>query len=602
MRLQLVDVSRQHGTHVVLDAVGMQVDPGSRLGLVGPNGSGKSTLLRILAGLEQPDGGRVLREPATLTAGYLPQEHGMPGGETMLGLLARRTGVEAAERELAAAAERLAEGGAVAEERYAHALERFLALGGGDLEPRAATTLASLGLVVDLERPAAALSGGEAARLALAGILLSRFDVLLLDEPTNDLDFDGLERLERFLASTPSALVVVSHDRAFLDRTVTRIVEIEEGRGRVREWAGGWTEYAAARDAARVGAYARFEHAQDRRRELNALLAERRTQARAGGAMADRRGTHALMTKVRQAEKLLERNGLPEKPFEPWELQLGLRAGTRAGSLVARLTGAVVRRGDFTLGPVDVDLVPGERLAVTGRNGSGKTTLLAAIRRRAPARAGQAGGRTLDVIGTIGQERVEHGDAPLLDAFVGVTGLAPVDARTLLAKFGLGADHVGRPWSTLSPGERTSAHLAELQARSVNLLLLDEPTNHLDLEAVEQLERALREYDGTLVVVTHDRAFLDAIEPTRELSLGDVTQTERLGGSVHSAAAHGCPEAKDLEGPPRQASRSARDLPDERERVPELRLADTGAPRLPHVQDVSWPRRPAARHARPVAK
>jgi ATPase subunit of ABC transporter with duplicated ATPase domains len=226
------------------------------------------------------------------------------------------------------------------------------------------------------------------------------------------------------------------------------------------------------------------------------------------------------MTKVRQTEKLLERNELPEKPFEPWELRLGLRAGTRTGSIVVRLTGAVVARGDFTLGPVDVDLVPGERLAVTGRNGSGKSTLLDAIRGELPLERGRRDIGHSTVIGTIGQERIEHGDTTLLEAFVGVTGLEPVDARTLLAKFGLGADHVGRPWSTLSPGERTRAHLAELQARSVNLLLLDEPTNHLDLEAVEQLEAALRDYDGTLVVVTHDRAFLDAIEPTRELRLG----------------------------------------------------------------------------------
>ena len=285
MRLQLVDVQRQHGSHVVLDGVGLQVDPRSRLGLVGPNGSGKSTLLRILAGLEDPDAGRVVREPATLAAGYLPQEHAMPPEESVLQVLARRTGVAAAERELADAAQHLADG-VSAEGRYAFALERFLALGGGDLEPRAATTLAGLGLAVDVERPAKALSGGEAARLALAGILLSRFDVLLLDEPTNDLDFDGLERLERFLATTASALVVVSHDRAFLDRTVTRIVEIEEGRGRVRQWAGGWSEYAAARDGARAGAYTRFEQAQERRRELATLLSERRTQARGGGGMA----------------------------------------------------------------------------------------------------------------------------------------------------------------------------------------------------------------------------------------------------------------------------------------------------------------------------
>ena len=191
----------------------------------------------------------------------------------------------------------------------------------------------------------------------------------------------------------------------------------------------------------------------------------------------------------------------------------------RPGGIVARLTGAVVSRGGFTLGPVDLDLVPGERLAVTGRNGSGKSTLLAVLRGDLDLERGtREVGRTT-VIGAIEQDRVEVGDTVLLDAFVGIAGLAAVDARTLLAKFGLGANHVGRPWPTLSPGERTRAHLAWLQAGSVNLLLLDEPTNHLDLEGVEQLEAALRTYDGTLVVVTHDRRFLDAIEPTEELAL-----------------------------------------------------------------------------------
>ncbi len=328
MRLQLVDVVRQHGSHVVLDGVGLHLGPETRLGLVGPNGSGKSTLLRLLAGLEQPDAGTIVREPASLTTGYLAQEHALRAGESVLGLLARRTGVAAAESALATAADDLA-AGVDAGGRYAAALERFLVLGGGDLEARSASVLADLGLPVELDRPVQRLSGGEVARLALAAILLSRFDLLLLDEPTNDLDYDGLERLERFLAGPASALVVVSHDRAFLDRTVTRIAEIEVGRKRLREWAGGWTAYAAARDAARRGAYARFADAQQRRRELSALLAERRGQARAGGAMADRRGTHALMSKVRQAERLLERNEAPEKPFEPWELQLALRAGSQ---------------------------------------------------------------------------------------------------------------------------------------------------------------------------------------------------------------------------------------------------------------------------------
>src|SRR5690349_19782449 len=190
MRLQLVDVTRQHGSHVVLDGVSLQINPGTRLGLVGRNGSGKSTLLRILGGLEEPDRGRIVREPRALTAGYLPQEHVFPQGELVGGLLARRTGIAAADADLTRAAAELAEGHDSGE-RYSAALDRFLALGGGDLETRAAAVLAELGLPVALDRPVEHLSGGEAARLALAAILLSRYDVLLLDEPTNDLDFDG---------------------------------------------------------------------------------------------------------------------------------------------------------------------------------------------------------------------------------------------------------------------------------------------------------------------------------------------------------------------------------------------------------------------------
>ena len=244
---------------------------------------------------------------------------------------------------------------------------------------------------VALDRPVEQLSGGEAARLALAAILLSRYDVLLLDEPTNDLDFDGLERLERFVATHR-----VGPRRRLARPRVPRpdgdAHRRDRGRaaGGVREFAGGWTEYAAARDAARAGQYERFSEAQERRQEL-AVAAQRAAQPRRGpgGAMADRRGTHALMTKVRQAERLLDRNELPEKPFEPWQLQLGLRAGARSGSTVARLAGAVARRGDFTLGPIDLDLVPGERLAVTGRNGSGKSTLLGDAPRR-PCRSSRA--------------------------------------------------------------------------------------------------------------------------------------------------------------------------------------------------------------------
>ncbi len=525
MRISLDGVSKHYGATTVLDKVTLSVTLERRLGVVGPNGVGKSTLLRLIAGIDVPDQGTITRAPAALTAGYLPQEPDRTTGETLLAHLARRTGVAAAQQELEAAAAALAAGEA-ADDRYAVALDRFVALGGGDLDARAGQAAAELGLPVSLGRELGSLSGGEAARVALAAILLSRFELLLLDEPTNDLDFDGLERLERFLAGREGGLVVVSHDREFLDRTVTRIVEIEPWTRRVREWAGGFSEYEAVRDAAREAAFERFEHAEERRREIEALLARRRQEARAGFGLgektggSDRRGTNALRSKVRLAERALERADRPEKPYEPWELELRLETGERANDRVAALDGATAVRGEFSLGPVNLLLGRGERVLVTGRNGSGKSTLLGMLLGDVPLVAGTrfVGRRT--VIGTLEQGRGAYdGAEPLLERFRGRAGLRAEDARTLLAKFGLGADHVGRPCSSLSPGERTRAHLAELQARRVNLLVLDEPTNHLDLEAVEQLELALRDYEGTVVLVTHDRRFIDRFGATRTIAL-----------------------------------------------------------------------------------
>ncbi len=514
--LSAAHVVKHHGAQVVLDDVTVVVPPAARIGLVGRNGAGKSTLLRILAGLEQPDRGTVRRSPAGLAVGYLPQERDAAPRETLRSLLARRTGVADAERELDDLTSRLEVEPHLAEE-HGRALERFLSLGGSDLEARAAAVCAELGLRVSLDAPLGTLSGGEAARAQLAATLLARFDVFLLDEPTNDLDFDGLGRLDRFVNGLRGAAVIVSHDRDFLDRTVTRVVELDEWKRGAREYAGGWAEYERMRERdwqRQAESYGRYITEKER---LDAQLPRMQEWERRGyGQGRKKKKTKDVKSAIGGRIKRL---AVAEKPYEPWQLQLRLGGGKRGGDAVASLRGALAERGDFTLGPIDLELGHGDRLAVTGPNGSGKTTLLDVLLGRVPLHAGSRRIGPGVVLGELDQRRAELHGGVLLDEFVAASGVPPEAARTLLAKFGLEADDVVRDARMLSPGERTRAMLALLATRGVNCLVLDEPTNHLDVPAIEELERALDAFEGTIVLVTHDRRFLERFRATRTLAL-----------------------------------------------------------------------------------
>jgi len=514
--LAAANITKHHAAQLVLSEVTLVVPPGSRIGLVGPNGAGKSTLLRILAGLEEPDTGTVRRLPSDLTVGYLPQESDADTAESLGAYLGRRTGVARAAAEMDELARRLEREPKLAE-RHAAALDRFLALGGEDLDARASTVCAELGLDAALDAPLGSLSGGEAARAKLAAVLLARFDVFLLDEPTNDLDFAGLDRLERFVLNLPGSVVVVSHDRDFLDRTVERVVELDEWTHQTAEFAGGWSQYEHARAQAlqrQMEAYGAYEG--EKARLEGQLRRMQQWEERGYGQGRKKKKTKDVKKAIGGS---IERLRAVEKPYEPWELRLQLTPRSRSGDIVVRLERAVVERGSFRIGPLDLELSRADRLALVGPNGSGKTTLLDAILGRLPLAASTRVLGPSVVVGEVAQQRNELAEGPLLQTFTKAAGVNEEAARTLLAKFGLGADHVLRDGGSLSPGERTRALIALLAARGVNCLVLDEPTNHLDVAAIEELERALDGYPGTVLLVTHDRRFLAGFRATRTLEL-----------------------------------------------------------------------------------
>jgi ATPase subunit of ABC transporter with duplicated ATPase domains len=422
-----------------------------------------------------------------------------------------------------------------AEDAYSLALDRWMALGGADLEERAEAVTHELGLAIDLATPMTALSRGQATRVGLAALLLSRYDVFLLDEPTNDLDLEGLERLERFLTGLRAGVAVVSHDREFLARTVNRVVELDLAQQTIAVYGGGYTAYLHEREVAARRAREDYDEYADRVGTLTERARSQRAWMEKGVANARRKATdndkigrkfrseatEKQAAKARQTDRLIERLEVVEEPRKEWKLQMEIAVAPRAGAIVATASGVVVRRGGFTLGPVHLQIDWADRVAITGPNGSGKSTLLAVLLGQLQPDEGSASLGPGVVVGEIDQARSAFADGTsLLRAFgEQVPDQAEADVRTLLAKYGLKSQHVLRPAESLSPGERTRAGLALLQARGVNLLVLDEPTNHLDLPAIEQLEQALDSYPGTLLLVSHDRRLLQAVRVNRRIAV-----------------------------------------------------------------------------------
>ncbi|WP_405828593.1 ATP-binding cassette domain-containing protein [Streptomyces sp. NBC_00105] len=516
-QIVLSEVTKSYDTRVVLDRVSCTVRPGERVGVVGDNGSGKSTLLRLLAGRERPDRGEV-----TVTApgglGHLAQTLELPpsarvGDAVDLALADLR----ALERRIRAAESRLHRAGPEELAAYGDLLAAHEARGGRDAERRVATTLRHLGerRALDPDRRLGTLSGGQRSRLALAAALAAEPELLLLDEPTNDLDDEAVGWLEEHLRAHPGTVVAVTHDRLFLDRVTTTILEVDQDRRTVRRYGNGYAGFLTARAAERARREREYEEWREEVRSAERLadtnigrfaaIPRKLPRGFSGaGAFRARSRTHGAAGRIRTARERLHRlTGNPVPPPPQPLVFTGRFTGGAAGAV--ELDRAAV---PGRLEPVSLTLAPGERLLLTGPNGTGKSTLLDLLAGELELAQGLV--RTPPRVGLLRQDdRWAREPRSAVEVF----GEEHADqaARNGL----LTPDDLIRPVRLLSAGQRRKLELARLVARPLDLLLLDEPTNHLAPAVVEELEAALAHFGGTLILVTHDRRLRAAFRGRR---------------------------------------------------------------------------------------
>ncbi|MFE0879824.1 ribosomal protection-like ABC-F family protein [Streptomyces smyrnaeus] len=540
-------VTKSYEGRTVLDGVSCALPAGERAGIVGENGSGKTTLLRLFAGREKPDGGEIVLH-AEGGVGYLPQEEVLPGELTVQQVIdGAMSELRAMERRLRTLETAMADGDESALREYGELLTVFEVRGGYEAEARVERALHGLGLgLLPRARTVGGLSGGERVRLRLAALLAASPEVLLLDEPTNHLDDAALRWLEEHLRARRGTTVAVSHDRTFLERVATTLLEVDADRRQVVRYGNGYAGYLAEKAAARrrwAEAHERWRDETERLRETAATTARRVAPGRAmkdGNKMAyDRaagRVQQSLASRVRNAEERLRRMLADPVPPPPTPLRFAAPALRGAGlrGTVLDAEGVGVRG---RLARTGLTVSAGERLLVTGPNGAGKSTLLSVLAGELAPDTGRISRRGR--IGHLPQEPEIAGDggATLLEAYAhGRAGPPEEHARRLLSLGLFDAERLSVPVARLSTGQRQRLALARLVTEPVDVLLLDEPTNHLSPALVEELEAALDAYDGALVVVSHDRrlrqrwrgAHLTLEEPSAPLPEGTAEERSRL--------------------------------------------------------------------------
>jgi ATP-binding cassette subfamily F protein 3 len=538
MEIKVEHIHKSYGGHVVLDDISFSIGRGIKAGLVGGNGSGKSTLLKIISGQIEPDAG-VVKIHKDAVIGYMPQDTSIVGNETVSEYLRHTSGMAKLEEDIQSSSDALAE----YERRDGYAFY-------GRME----AILSGFGLEDVSNRSLNTLSSGQKSKVFMAGVLLSDPDILLLDEPTNNLDLPALLWFEQFLASTDTTSLIVSHDRAFLDRLVSKIFEIDWMTRVMFETNGKYTDFLERKKKEHIRQLQKFEKQQEEVQRLTEAAHAKRIKAAQGarylgsdndkflrGFKRDRASSSGKTAKA--IEKRIEQMEKVERPITRDAFRITLEARKADGSKDITLTKLVAGYAgtEVSIGPVDLSIHYGKRFLILGLNGVGKSTLVRTVSGELEPLSGTVSRGTGLVLGNFTQE---HHDLPrdktIEEFLVERTNFSQEHVFALGKKYGFSEQQVRQPISGLSPGGRARLLFALFSALSVNVLLLDEPTNHLDIEALDALEEMLRSYEGTVIAISHDRHFLSVLQPTDIYSIeqGALKRIADIDSYIDKASSH----------------------------------------------------------------
>jgi len=525
------DIYKSYGGKEILCGASLQISQNQKAALVGPNGSGKSTLLKILAGLDTPDAGEIQFNEDKI--GYLPQEIRINSQETVKDYLKRVAGIDKLETRMADLEQNLDDQEKMKE--YGELQSQYLYLNGYAFDHRMEAILQGFGLnSISTTRHLDTLSGGQKSKVALAGLLLQKFDLLLLDEPTNNLDLPAIIWLENFLQNTDAACLIVSHDRRFLDKLVTKVFEIDWFERDINEYSGSYSDYLSYREIKIRREQEQYEVQKREKKRLMASIRQKKQWAEKGSRQTTtdndkyvRGYRREQSAKVAQSAKSIERQieqmDEVEVTKQRPKLVIPLVADNSEAKHAIILEDVYVKHSNgFQLGPVNLQIRYGARIGIIGPNGSGKSTLLKVISGECKPTSGRVlVGHSLNFGNLMQAHENMSREKSIFDFFHDNAIIDKERIYFMLNKFHFSAEDAKKKISDLSPGERARVLLALFSALSVNVLLLDEPTNHLDFEVIEALERTLTDYPGTVIFVSHDRYFLQMTKPTDLFIIND---------------------------------------------------------------------------------